>query len=81
MGESHSGQKQKFLPIIRSGNGRFFGFNDAESPTMDGMTGRFAQILSPKVPDAQTQLLAKTMLKVKGVKTIKLAPQKPRARH
>jgi predicted metal-binding membrane protein len=26
LGESHDGQKQKFLPIIRSGNGRFFGF-------------------------------------------------------
>jgi hypothetical protein len=31
MGESNTGQKQKFLPIIRSGNGKFFGFG--ESPT------------------------------------------------
>jgi hypothetical protein len=29
MGESHSGQKQKFLPIIRSGNGKFFGFGES----------------------------------------------------
>ena len=80
MGEDRAVQKQIFLPIIRSGNGRFFGFNDAESPDMNGMTGRFAQILSPKAPGAQMQLLAITMLNVKGVKTIKLAPQKPRAR-
>lgn len=72
MGEDRTGQKQKFLPIIRSGNGKFFGFNDDQTPMMDSMTGRFAQILSPKVPDEQTQLLAKTMLKVKGVKTVGL---------
>jgi hypothetical protein len=80
MGEDRTGQKQKFLPIIRSGNGKFFGFNDSETPVMDGMTGRFAQILSPKVPDEQTRLLAKTMLKVKGSKVIKLMPQKPPSR-
>jgi hypothetical protein len=80
MGEDRAGQKQLFLPIIRSGNGKFFGFNDSETPVMDGMTGRFAQILSPKVPDEQMRLLAKTMLKVKGSKVIKLMPQKPRSR-
>src|SRR6266516_4080221 len=42
MGESHSGQKQKFLPIIRSGNGKFFGFGESEVPAMDKMKGRFA---------------------------------------
>ena len=68
MGESHGGQKQKFLPIIRSGNGKFFGFGDSNMPSMDKMEGRFAQILPPKVADDQMRLLAKTMLKVKGVK-------------
>lgn len=68
MGESHSGQKQKFLPIIRSGNGKFFGFGESEVPTMDEMKGRFAQLLPTKVPDAATRELAKAMLKVKGVK-------------
>jgi hypothetical protein len=72
MGEDRTGQKKKFLPIIRSGNGKFFGFNDDETPVMDSMTGRFAQILSPKVPDEQMQMLAKTMLKVKGVKVVGL---------
>jgi hypothetical protein len=67
MGESHSGQKQKFLPIIRSGNGKFFGFGESEVPTMDKMKGRFAQLLPTNVPDAAMRDLAKVMLKVKGV--------------
>jgi hypothetical protein len=67
MGESHSGQKQKFLPIIRSGNGKFFGFGESEVPTMDKMKGRFAQLLPTNVPDAAMRDLAKVMLKVKGI--------------
>ena len=67
MGESHSGQKQKFLPIIRSGNGKFFGFGESEVPTMDKMKGRFAQLLPTNVPDAAMRDLAKAMVKVKGV--------------
>jgi hypothetical protein len=68
LGESRDGQKQQFLLIIRSGNGKFFGFSEIEVPGMDEMKGQFAQILSPKVPDDEMRLLAKTMLKVKGVK-------------
>ena len=32
MGESHGGHKQKFLPIIRSGNGKFFGLANPACP-------------------------------------------------
>jgi hypothetical protein len=71
MGESHSGQKQKFLPIIRSGNGKFFGFGESNLPKMDKMEGRFAQILPPKLASAENRLLAQVMLKVKGVKFTK----------
>ena len=67
MGESHQGQKQKFLPIIRSGNGKFFGFGESEVPSFDEMKGRFAQLLPTKAADDQLRLVAKTMLKVKGV--------------
>ena len=72
MGDDRANQKQKFLPIIRSDNGKFFGLNDSETQVMDSMTGRFAQILSPKVPDEETQMLAKVMLQVKGAKTVRL---------
>ena len=80
MGESHSSQKQKFLPIIRSGNGKFFNLGETTVPGMDKMEGRFAQILPPKLADDQMRLLAKTMLKVKGVNltkpgtTVRLTP-------
>jgi len=67
MGESLDGQKQKFLPIIRSGNGKFFGFGEADLPSMDKMRGRFAQLLPAKVPDAAVRQMAKVMLKAKGV--------------
>ena len=82
MGESRDGQKQKFLPIIRSGNGKFFGFGESEVPEMDEMKGRFAQILPPKIPDAATCALAKAMLKVKGAAppTTGSTPRLPRSR-
>jgi hypothetical protein len=32
MGEARDAQKQKFLPIIRSGNGKFFGFGESNVP-------------------------------------------------
>ena len=71
MGESHSGQKQKFLPIIRSGNGKFFGFGESDIPTLEKMEGRFAQILPPKVATGEHGALAKAMLKIKGVNVAK----------
>src|ERR1035437_4834293 len=59
MGESHTGQKQKFLPIIRSDNGKFFGLGESNAPSMDEMKGRFAQLLPTKVPDEGIRLVAK----------------------
>ncbi len=67
MGESNQGPKQKFLPIIRSGNGKFFGFGESDPPSIDQMKGRFAQILPSKPVDDATRDLAKAMLKAKGV--------------
>lgn len=67
MGEAPGTLKQKFLPIIRSGNGRFFGLGESEVPATDTMQGRFAQLLPTKVPDAALRDGAKAMLHVKGV--------------
>ena len=81
MGESNAGQKQKFLPIIRSDNGRFFGFGESEVPAFDEMKGRFAQLLPTKVPEHDLRLVAKAMLKVKGVGIIKPGKaRRPRSR-
>jgi len=79
MGESRDGQKQKFLPIIRSGNGKFFGFGEAEDPGADEMKGRFVQILPTKAPDEGLREVAKAMLKVKGAK-FALSGNAPRLR-
>jgi len=67
MGESHTGQKQKYLPIIRSDNGKFFGFGESNMPVWDKIEGRFAQILAPKVATPEHRMAAQAMLKVKGV--------------
>ena len=82
MGESRDGQKQRFLPIIRSDNGKFFGFGESEVPVMDEMKGRFAQLLPTKAPDDGLREVAKAMLKLQGVKFAQSthAPRLPRGR-
>lgn len=66
MGESRSGQNQKILNIVRSGNHKFFGLVDT-TPKLDNFEGRFAQILPPKSATPENRLLAELMLKAKGV--------------
>jgi hypothetical protein len=68
MGESRGGKKQKISPIIRSGNGKFFGLGDSEAPATGGFEGRLAQLLPADVPDAATRAVAKALLEVKGVR-------------
>ncbi len=81
MGEARDTQKQKFLPIIRSGNGKFFGFGESDVPEgIDQMKGRFAQILPPKVVDEQMRLLAEAMLTVKGITPAKIRSGSKRPR-
>ena len=46
MGESHTGQKQKFLPIIRSDNGKFFGLGESEC-ALDGRNERPLCAIAP----------------------------------
>jgi len=67
MGESKTGQKQRILLIIRSGNGKFFGFNETAMPETDHFEGRFSQILPPTTPTDDHRLVAKSMLKIKGL--------------
>jgi hypothetical protein len=53
------------LPIIRSGNHKFFGFGDSIVEKMGKMEGRFSQLLPTKVPDENMRALAAARLKVK----------------
>ncbi len=58
---------QRMLPIIRTDAGGFFGFGEFDSSAFDGFEGRFAQILPPKVLNAEQRALAKAALAVMGV--------------
>ena len=78
VGESRGGWKQKFLPIIRTDAGGFFGFGESDVPAVDQMKGRFAQILPAKPPNDRTRLAAEAILKVKGVTP---AATRPGSRH
>ncbi len=79
MGESQQGQKRKLLPIVRSDNGRFFGFGESEMPELDELKGRFAQILPEKTPDATLRELAAALLQAQGAGTA-LSARPPRRR-
>jgi hypothetical protein len=81
MGESMSeGQKQQMLPIIRSGNHKFFGFGESICSKLTQMEGRFSQLLPTKVPDENMRVLAKAMLKVKGARHAMAAKKQGRSR-
>ena len=67
MGESHARCRQKILPIIRTGAGKFFGFGEFTTPPETTFSGRFAQILPPKVPTAAERKTAEALLAVLGV--------------
>jgi hypothetical protein len=81
IGESTTeGRKQQMLPIIRSGNHKFFGFGESAVEKMDKLEGRFSQLLPTKVPDEEMRALAHMMLNVKGVRQPKGGQQQGRSR-
>jgi hypothetical protein len=81
MGESMAeGRKHQMLPIIRSGNHKFFGFGDSAVEKLDKLEGRFSQLLPTKVPDKEMRALALAMLKVKGIQATKGGPEPGRSR-
>lgn len=67
LGEAVGRQQQKLLPIIRSDNGRFFGFGEFSGPKLDNLGGRFAQVMPPKKPDALAKMLAGVILQTMGL--------------
>lgn len=66
-GESRQKRVQRFLPIIRTGVGGFFGFGDSNVPQYTSFEGRFAEILPPKPPTKEMQSTARVVLKVMGI--------------
>ena len=73
VGETEGGQKQKFLPIIRTDAGGFFGFGDSNLPEYDNIQGRFAGILAPKKLTAKERAVARTLLDAMGLSHLSLS--------
>jgi hypothetical protein len=67
LGEAVGHRQQQFLPIVRSDNGKFFGFGEYSGPKIGNFEGRFAQVMPPKKPDTQARMLAGAMLQAMGV--------------
>lgn len=66
-GESRMVQRQIILPMIRRGNGQFFGFGESDLPAADRLEGRFAQLLAPKPVPPEERALAVAVLRAKGL--------------
>ena len=62
MGETFGYQTQKFLPIILTDAGDFFGFDEYDGPQGDSFRGRSAHLMPPKPVPVDERLLAWTLL-------------------
>jgi hypothetical protein len=67
VGETREAKKQKFLPIIRTDRGDFFGFGESDVPQFDNFQGRFTEILAPHPPAEAIQAKARLLLKAMGI--------------
>ena len=66
-GESRDKKRQKFLPIIRTDVGGFFGFGESDLPDLNNFEGRFAEILPPQAAPATLKAQARLLLKAMGL--------------
>ena len=66
-GESFKHCEQKLLPIIRTDAGGFFGLGEHDGPKFNNFEGRFAHLLPPKRPSAESIELARAMLVALGI--------------
>ena len=68
MGEDRAGNRlHRFLPIIRTDAGGFFGFGEFDLPGLDKLQGRFARILSPTPLTDEMRNAAQAMLNTLGI--------------
>ncbi len=66
-GESRDKKRQKFLPIIRTDVGGFFGFGESDLPDLGNFEGRFAEILPPQPAPATLKAQARLLLQTMGI--------------
>ena len=75
MGEAQGRKTQRFLPILRTDAGGFFGFGEFDALKFDGIEGRFAGMLPPAKPTPETQAMAQALLAAMGVTLDALQPK------
>lgn len=75
MGETAGRKTERFLPILRTDAGGFFGFGESDLPQFDGLEGRFAGMLPPVEPPAAMRAMAQTVLAAIGVTLDALRPK------
>lgn len=61
-------RQPRFLFIIRTDAGGFFGFGESDLPEFDNFKGRFTGILPPNPPAPEMRARARLLLKAMGVK-------------
>jgi hypothetical protein len=74
MGEAQGRKTQRFLPIIRTDAGGFFGFGEFDASTFNGFEGRFAGMLPPKTPTREMREMTLAVLTVMGITRESLQP-------
>ena len=69
MGESHSEKATRWYPMIRMGNGKFFGLGEdvAKDLRQKEATGRFTRILPDKIAPPKIVALARLAMQLQGL--------------
>lgn len=75
MGEAYERKTTRFLPILRTDTGGFFGFGEFDASKFEGFQGRFAGMLPPERPTPETQAMAQALLATMGVTLEALQPK------
>ena len=65
--EARGTKRQKFLPIIRTDVGGFFGFGEFNFPQLENFEGRFAEILPPQAAPSTLKAPARLLLQAMGI--------------
>jgi hypothetical protein len=75
MGETLGRKTQRFLPIVRTDAGGFFGFGEFDAMKLDGIEGRFAGMLPPKATTPEMRAMSQALLAAMGVTREALQPK------
>ena len=75
MGETAGRKTQRFLPIVRTDMGGFFGFGEFDASQCDGIEGRFAGMLPPVETTPEGRMMAQALLAAMGVTRDALQPK------